>query len=344
MPIANPAAIKASGGDYTTIQAWENALVANEGILVGECYGEVFTRASFDGVAYDATNYPHLRPVAGQEHDGRAHEVSAKGNARLEWTSATALLLWDDYIRCTWLEIKGNGNQDIQATSIRYQAAGKSVYFHHNICHNNAASVTVGNRGLYLSLSGQAYIYRNIFYGFGSDGAQSAAGQAGCLFICNTIYTCNGANDSVYGGLSTSDTDYLIENNACFANNQYDIKGTAGTLDYNATSDGTGDDEGANGIANLITANQFVNPTATWAQTDLLHKVGHGMTPGTTFDPATYPEIDVPIQNGATRTVITGTWDIGAGQYVAPAGGGSIMNQFQKANLGADLYNGALIA
>ncbi len=316
MPIANPAAIKASGGDYTTPQAWEDALVNNEGVLVGECYGEVFARVAFDGVAYNSTNYPHLTAHAGNEHDGRAHEVSAKGNARIEWDSNNTLNILDDYMRVSWLEVKGNGNQDIQSILIRYQASGKSIIFRHCICHNNAASATGGNRGLLLWPTGLAYVYRNIFYGYGSDGVSPWAGEAGCLFACNTIYSCNGANSVSYGGFNTDSANWTIENNACFTNKQYDIRGVAGTLDYNATSDTTGDDEGANGIANLTTANQFVNPTTTWAATDLLHKAGHGMTPGTTFNPATYPEIDVPIQNGATRTAITGTWDIGAGQYV----------------------------
>ncbi len=151
-------------------------------------------------------------------------------------------------------------------------------------------------------------------------GAYLYASSANSVCLCNTFYKNNLDNSVGNGGILTGSTNFLIENNACFDNLQADIYGTAGTLDYNATSDTTGDDEGANGIANLTTANQFVNPTATWTATDLLHKAGHGMTPGTTFDPATYPEINVPIQNGASRTIVSGTWDIGAGQYVAAGG------------------------
>ncbi len=135
MPIANPAAIKASGGDYTTIQAWEDALVNNEGILVGECYGEVYAAVGFGGVAFNATNYPYLRPVAGQEHDGRAHEVSAKGNARIESTVATTVIgiSYVDYVRIGWLEIKGPGSGNNRAIN----GTGSYNYFHHLIIHDN---------------------------------------------------------------------------------------------------------------------------------------------------------------------------------------------------------------
>ena len=41
--------------------------------------------------------------------------------------------------------------------------------------------------------------------------------------------------------------------------------------------------------------------------------------------------------------MFTRALDIGAMLYTAPVVGGSIINQFQKANLGADLFNGSLI-
>jgi len=65
-----------TGETYTTIQAWEDALDANDQ-YTGECKAEVFASVTFGSVVYTATEYPHLTAQSGAEHDGRAHEVSA---------------------------------------------------------------------------------------------------------------------------------------------------------------------------------------------------------------------------------------------------------------------------
>ena len=75
-----------TGETYTTIQAWEDAL-ANDIQHTGQCKAEAFANVAFGGVAYTATEYPHLTAVDGAEHDGRAHEVSGAGNARIEWAA-----------------------------------------------------------------------------------------------------------------------------------------------------------------------------------------------------------------------------------------------------------------
>jgi len=326
MPVANPAAIKASGGDYTTIQAWEDAMVNNEGVLVGECYGEAFTLVLFDGVAYDASNYPHLTAHAGNEHDGRAHEVSAAGNARIDWSGADNIVkMYDEYIRLSWLEVKGPGNNNRRLVEVGLVGAS-TAYVHHNILHNNHASTGI-QYGISLGdLDPVPYVYRNIIYGMGRSGVETFAAAAGAVCLCNTIYENNVSETAGRAGILTGDIDFAITNNACFDNPVADIGGTAGTLDYNASADTTADDEGANSIANLTTANQFVAPTTTWASTDLLVKAAADIIgEGTTFSAATYPEIDVSIRNGATRATITGAWDIGADQYEAAAPAGQPM-------------------
>jgi len=168
------------------------------------------------------------------------------------------------------------------------------------------------------------YIYRNIVYGY-TNGLWFANGAAGSAVLCNTCYYNGGENAD--GNLECTSATALIQNNAAFVvpaggSPGADIIDTTGVLDYNGTSDGSGDDEGTNGIANLVTADQFVDPTDTWADTDLLLKAGSdliGEGLDLSGDVGTYPEIDVSIDKGASRDTIAGAWDIGASQLDAGA-------------------------
>jgi hypothetical protein len=174
--------------------------------------------------------------------------------------------------------------------------------------------------GMYLNdVDAAWYVYRNIVYGTGSHGIFIDNGAAASAVLCNTVYYC-GHVVNTKSGIHNDQAASLIENNACFANLYKDFADTVGAMDYNASSDTTGDDgqpgDNANSIANLTTTDQFVAATTTWAQTDLLLKSDADLVgEGTDLTSATYPEIEYPI---SSRTVaVTGAWDIGAAQYVA---------------------------
>ena len=339
MAIANPAAIKTSGGDYTTIQAWEDALVNDEGVLVGECYGEVFTKVLFSGVAYNSTNYPHLTAHSGNEHDGRAHELSGEGNARIEYVGASYVFQYNDaYVRVSWLEIKGPGTNGYRTFRGFCGEAG-TAHIHHNIIHNNLNTYKYSQAGASFYYSTVEYrVYRNIFYGFGYGGITLSTAGANSAFLQNTVFEINYSS-----ALTCSDVDWVIKSNALFNNSsRVDIANTTGTYDYNATSDTTGAEdppvtdgtgEGTHGLISLTATDQFVNAVNTnMATIDLLPKAGAGILDKiASGDLATvfganyltdYPEIDESINNRGTS--ITGAWDIGAGQYVAAAAGSSI--------------------
>jgi len=302
-----------TGKDYTTIQAWEDAR-NNTDQNTGYCEAEVFAAVLFSGLTYTATNYPHLTAKLGAEHDGRANEVSAKGNARIESTADSIIInIQDEFIRISWLEVKGPGNLNRHAVSVSVVSTC-TICIHHCIIHNNLANANP--YGINVNDADVASdVYRNMVYGY-AYGVVYLAAANNSVIHCNTLYSHAAA------GEYTGNAATVISNNAAFANASKDFYDITGVMDYNASSDGTADDEGANSIANLTTANQFVNPTTTWAQTDLLHKLGAGII-GEGLDlsaqKATYPEIDVSIRNGATRATITGAWDIGADQYEAAA-------------------------
>ena len=98
-----------TGENYTTIALWEAAL-DNAAQYTGQCKAESFAIATFSGVTYTASNFPHLTSVVGAEHDGRAHEVSGKGNARIESAGgfSFSLSITATYMRTSWLECKGS--------------------------------------------------------------------------------------------------------------------------------------------------------------------------------------------------------------------------------------------
>ena len=312
-----------TAGDDTTIQGWENGLPANlvtdGNIYQGECKAEAFSDQTYlDGHTADATHYYRLTSADGAEHDGRPHAVSAAGNARVSTTGTNMypMLVSDEYVRVDWMEFQQLG--DARRECIYFHSvAACDIYVHHNIIHGAFASGEASQHtGIRVNDADATFkIYRNIICARDLDGIWAGAGAAGSAILCNTIYQCN-TGSAASGGINCDDADFLIENNACFDNTTKDIADTTGTLDYNATHDTTGDDEGEHGIANLTTANQFVNPTTTWAETDLLVKAGADLigAGNSGYSTATYPEIDVPI---STRgTTITGAWDIGADQYV----------------------------
>jgi len=309
--------------DYTTIAGWEDAQDGNpDNQDTGLCEAEVFAAVVFDGGTYTATNYPHLTAKSGAEHDGRAHEVSGAGNARIESAAnAVVVHVLDNFPRVSWLEVKGPGN-NAQNTVFVYNCDNAATpHVHHCIIHNNYAN-TGAQSGFYSNAGSFVMsVYRNIIYGHGHYGLISYITGLACHVFCNTVFY-NG--DSGNAGVRIGDANTVVQNNASFANLVVDFNDTTGVMDYNASSDTTGDDEGANSIANLTTANQFIAPTTTWAETDLLHKagadiIGEGLD--MSADVATYPEINVSIRNGATRATISGAWDIGADQYEAAATG-----------------------
>ncbi|MBE3120405.1 MAG: hypothetical protein IMZ50_16830 [Candidatus Atribacteria bacterium] len=313
-----------TGKTYSTIAAWEDAQDANpDNQDTGYCEAEALAAVAFAGGTYTATNYPHLTAKLGAEHDGRAHERSGAGNARIEVAAATSPVSIDDeYVRVSWMEVKGPGDN-------RYNigvscTASYPILVHHCIVHNNNATGLFSSAsGITENTAGGSYIYRNICYGYKSYGIITYGANAIAALLCNTVY-CNGYSGDA--GIRDIAAVGSITNNACFANTK-DFYNTNGVMDYNASSDTTADDEGANSIANLTTANQFVAPTTTWAETDLLHKLGAGIIGegvDLSGDVATYPEINVSIRNGATRATIGAgvAWDIGADQYVAAAPAG----------------------
>jgi hypothetical protein len=343
---------------YDTPQQWWDAQPNDEFTEehIGECLAEEFTAAfDFNGKLTTAAFYGELRAKAGAEHDGRHHGISGLGNARFN-TSGTvsSVRLRDNHVRVAWMEVQGPGNNNVpvMAAPDGFVSAGSQFYIHHNILHNDWASTGSDNSGFQSNdADARIYLYRNIFFGVGGTGIRTDSGASGSVIFYNTVYGTNRnftGTDNSRGGIavgSGGDTNYAMRYNAAFRNRNADIRLTRGVQNYNYSSDGTADDEGANSVANVDADAQFVSPidvsgaTATWSSLDLLLLSGSTLRgAGVSESNATYPEIDVPI-NDRSYT-ITGTWDIGAAQYI-PAGGGAFnaaMASIANPVLGVGVY------
>lgn len=316
-------------GDHSTIALWEDFV---DGVLAdvqrGECQAQAFDEdPGINGSTATASNYMHLTSVSGAEHDGRAHDVSALGNARIARSSAAITLeIFDGFTRLDWMEIKGPGANSFDSISLDFCAPGDVIYVHHNVIHNDGATTNNGNSGIrVVDADIQAMIYRNIIYGSGGSGIRCDNAAVGSVIFYNTIAYNNLNNNASRGGIAAS-ANFTVKYNAAFANGTADILNANGTQDYNYTEDAVG--EGANSVGSLTTASQFVNPTTTYSAIDLLIKTGadlidHGVNENTT----TYPEIDVSIDNRGVS--ISGTWDIGAAEFVGGGGGDAAATGFR---------------
>jgi len=304
-----------TGETYTTISAWESARNVSEawtGDRRGRCKAENFGGAFMIGLGNDDTTNTYwlvLTSDSGAEHDGRAHEVSGAGNARIDSSSGRVVSINDSRIEVSWLEIRGASGTAADGVK---SAGDNTCRVHHNVIHKNQS----GNNADCVEAEGDGMdVYRNILYGPKDSGANGKCVRmaAGSPDVMNCLHNTGfAATDE---GLDDNGGNSVCKANCSFDSASDDVKGWL-TEDDNATSDATGD-AGA-GLTNLTSSNEVKNPTTTWANTDLRIKDNTAtiyQAGSETFSTATYPEIDVPIT--ARGTSITGDWSIGADDIVA---------------------------
>jgi len=308
-----------TGQTYTTISAWESA--RNSGSFTGDgrrgrCLGENFNEAvDFDGGSPTATAYLTLTANPGDEHDGRANDVSGAGNARIVYTGESRVLQpKDDYIELSWLEVQTSANS--QDGCIRPSNGIDAGRVHHMILHANGNTVEYG--GVQLDQNYGWLIYRNIAYGFtnGDRGINFGNSQGVPNYV---LYNTSCRNSYGFDGNGKSGTNENA-NNVYFDNGDNIDVDTDWSNTNNATEDTDGDPVG---LQSLTPNDNIKNSTTTWASfdgrlkdssADIYHySSDNAYSPSWTGSyTTTFPEIDVPISDRNT-TLDTGTnWTIGA--------------------------------
>lgn len=291
--------IKPTGGDYTTLTAWESD---KQGVLgwveQADCYvfsGGLDDKLSINGSTPSASGYMLVSSPASERHAG----LWNSSKFYIAPTSdGVCIELGDDYAESEYLQIQPNG-----ASSNSFGAAGVFSTDTHTSLHN---CIIDGHGSSNCSGIGStiAKVYRNIVYDcqnatYGGIQAHTD-GLYSPVTYQNTVYNCS-------IGITGLGTASIVKGNAVFGNTT-NFTGTFDTTNsgYNATDSASA--PGSNNQLSKTTANQFVNLSA--GSEDLHLKAGAdcidtGTNLGSPYD------IDIDGES------VTGTWDIGADEKIA---------------------------
>ena len=300
MPTTVVKTIRASGGDYTTLTAWEAAnqgnLVTADEIRVAECYDDwasgLDDKLVIDGSTTDATRYLMITVAAGHRHTGIPQSgFFVKKNV------GYGALLWDSdlYTRLEWLDLE-NTNSNGQAL---YANAGSGIY-------SNLIAKTAGTSQYVVGLYSQNItIHGALVYGGGSGVVQLNSA------IATNIY--NSVATGCAKGFDISSALAVLKNCVAY-NNTTNYSGTfSASSTNNATSSASDDAPGASSVVGITSAD-FVN-----AAGNDYHLAAGSALIGAGVN--LYADFQADIDGDAWPS--SGAWDIGFDRYVA-SGGSSV--------------------
>lgn len=288
--------IAPSGGDYTTVAAWEAGeqadIVAADEYRVGEISGDWSSGADTTAVTIlgwttDATRYIELRAVGSARHAGK-WTASAH---RLECGDASSLLISENFVRVIGLQAKVSSASSTsrQAFSVSaIDAGGSGILFAGCLAWGDVSENSGTNTaGFRISDGDATTAIRNcIAWDWVGSGGTTGAG-----FVCaGAVLTLT--NCTAYG----CRIGYNRATGTCAARNCGSAAHTSG------------------GFSGTIsqTTNSSTTPTFVDAANDDFHLASGDTTwrdAGTDYSATFTDDVD-----GATRA---GSWDIGADEYAA---------------------------
>jgi len=294
--------VKPSGGDYTSLEACMNA---NEQDLTGDGWFDVEidgTWSSADTTAVTIHNYTttaddyiNIYTTSAARHLG----VYSTSYYRLLVAGYLSypLTISSTFVAIVGLQIYGNNTSTAVITITVAQST----------INNNIITEIGGNRLVSLSNGGAAWTVKNIFNNIiYTSGSQEGIGiyyynPGGTINIYNnTIYSCT-TGISYYDNYNGGN----IKNNLCITNTtDYNLGGSSVTFTNNGSSDLTGNV----GFRSMVDTDLFVDTASNYH----LKAGAAAIDVGTDLSGTFTDDID-----GVTRS---GTWDIGADEYVAAGG------------------------
>jgi hypothetical protein len=288
--------VKASGGDYTSLSAWEAGeqgdLVTADELRQAECYGFQDTSVcAIDGSTTDATRYLRVFAAAGAEAQ---LPFDTSGTAYRLTPAAHAITMSDDYTRIERIQVHPTGNN----YAILVGAPGGRL-----VGCNLAGGGGGGGGGFFVNVSLGAGTFTVInCVGRNTGGGNAYTFRIGAtgtvvFYNCTAYAPANSARGFVQDAGTVICTNCLSITGTGAA-----FSGTFTDSDYNASSDTS-----APGAASLLSiADPFVD-----AATFDFH-LGSGAGPigaGTDLSGTFTDDFD-----GDTRS---GSWDIGADEVVS---------------------------
>ena len=313
-----------TGKDYTTITAWEAAsygATASDN-AVGEVYGTVTESA---GVVVDDTTPIDitLQSVSTDRHTG-----TPGTGAKLVWDTAIAgatfWLTTGVALTIRWLDIDGG---DLNHTLLLYTTGGGPHYIYGNLIHGQVSARSAAVRLLQSSGSAhKVHIWNNAIFDLSNSNSApiglnfDSGGVSSCYN--NTVYNITASGVYSSFGISIRDDNDLTIKNNLVSNITVTGSGTAScyspsSLSLTTSATNGGDDatspDGA-GYQNLT-----INYTSAIDFTPLATSSANVLSGGT--DLGAVANVDL---KGRDRDAQGDTWSLGAIQYVAAGGGGSV--------------------
>lgn len=280
--MATTKTIKASGGDYTSLAAWEGAM---DGDLTGTGYSEAVCYAIDDvdsvvinGWTTTADDYIYIHTDSTARHVG----VWNGDKYNLITTNAEAITNNENYVRIDGLQVStsavnATGQDVIGCATI---GASNDLRFS-NLILRGAYDATYYQRCLSLADSDiTAYVWNCIMYGITASGLTSA--NIIYLLGTNKLYSITGVGGT-YGIYGSSGSDTTAKN--CFFGGSYteDFFGTVLAKTNCASEDQSADDTGATETATNCVAASVPVSTATFVNvtpgSEDFHLAADGLSP-----------------------------------------------------------------
>lgn len=303
--------IRASGGDYTSLSAWEAALPASL-VAVDEqhtavCYndwpsGLSETIVDVSGVTTDATRYPRIEVAAGHGHGG----ISRAGfwiTANSGSNTVSPFALNVPYAVAEGIEV--NNERLSPSAAVIFGAANTEVY--------GAIVTTGGSGGLGFMGGGTNGNHTDWaqFYNCMAIGMATGFGSTVSARTKYKAYNCASVNNGTAGFYSGSTDKCWTKNCVAYSNGT----GYSGTRDTtNSTHCASGDTSASvftGGITNITSAEFVDAANGDFHLAAGSQLIGAGTNLYANFD----HDIDGDIRPSS------GAWDIGFDHYVAGGGG-----------------------
>lgn len=306
MPTEVVHTIKTSGGDYTSLSAWESAqqrdLVAADEIAVAECYAGDFTdNVAIAGWTTDATRYVEIRAASGEEHGG-LHTAGF----RITNGSFDVIRPATGYIRIRGVVILPTSNQ----YGIVGQADLVELLVDSCVIHGGGTSTGVGiSPGVAATT---AKLFNNIIFGF--KGASTGYGLRDGSKTGSTTHAYNNTIIDCRFCIVRLSTTLRPKNNVTQDPGSGCFTGTMTNSEKNISSDATSPETGLRNIS--LTFEDKTNKDYHLASGDSAAQ-GAGVDLSADANIAFDYDID-----GDTRP--SADWDIGADQFVAPPAAGGV--------------------
>lgn len=332
MPTTVTKSIRASGGDYTTIQAWEDAcpadLVGADQIWKGELYKEgggtnnewvITTGLAFGGSTVDATRYLWLTAASGVSFYDHASKLS---NA-LRYNSANGVAVgtgtaYQHLMNLTSTALRLTGLQLAQASGTN-----------RNAINSDGSSLLVLERCIVVSADpeyvvggGQLEAYNSVVYSLSNNSAANGVVTFNGAVVSHIINcTIHGAgNGSTAAIFSPYNTQSIVKNTAAFGFGAFVNNATnfnAASSNNNATNLATG--LGSSNQTSLTTSAQV---EATGAGSEDFRAKATGALAGNGVRAQTYTaDLDIVGTARSTSIPYIGAWENALAAPTAPTAG-----------------------